>query len=95
MEKKYQLLYKKMLTEIGKCWQSEKPDKDKAEDCFWIAHHYCDCIKKIARKEGFSGNDNEINFFRNVKPQFVCFLDYYVLLSEVLMFVPAKKGIRT
>lgn len=79
-----------MLTEIDKCWQTDKPDKEKAENCFWISHHYCYKIKKIALQDGFSTDKEEIDFFRNVKPQFTCFNDYYVILSESLMFVPPQ-----
>ena len=87
---KYQEIYLNMLTEIDKCWQTCKADKEKAENCFWMAHHYCNRIKELASTNGFSSDQEEIDFFRDVKPRFTCFLDFYVILSESLMFVPKE-----
>lgn len=79
-----------MLTEIGNYWQNCKPDKENAESCFWVAHKYCNRIKELVIQDGFISEQEEIDFFRNVKPRFICFLDYYVILSESLMFVPKE-----
>ena len=87
---KYQEIYLNMLIEIGKCWQTCTPDKQKAEHCFWIAHHYCKRIKELAFQYGFLSDQEEIDFFRNVKSRFISYLDYYVILSESLMFVPEE-----
>lgn len=79
-----------MLTDIDKCWQTGKPDKVKAENSFWVTHNYCNKIKELVSQNLFLSDQEEIDFFRNVKPRFTCFLDYYVILSESLMFVPVE-----
>ena len=42
----------------------------------------------MVRSFDFENEEDEIDFFRDTKPQFRSFIEYYVILSESLMFVP-------
>jgi hypothetical protein len=39
----------------------------------------------------FCNEKEEINFFRNVKPQFTCYIEFFILLSRGLLFMPANR----
>ena len=80
-----------MLQDIGKSCQLAQPEREKSEACFWIAHNYWDQLKKLVRLKGFESEEDEIDFFRNTKPLFTAYIDYYVILSESLMFVPGER----
>ena len=57
------------------------------EDCFWIACQYWNKLKELIRIEPFSGETEEINFFKNIKPKFTCYIEYFVILNEALLFI--------
>ena len=88
MHKAYEILYSEMLQDIEKAWQHAEPDREKSDTCFWIAHDYWNRLKKMVRSIDFENDQDEIDFFRVTKPLFSAYIEYYVLLSESLMFVP-------
>ena len=91
MEKLYTELYSAMQAEIGQCMQQMLPEKERAEKCFWITRNYGTKLKLLIRDRDFSDENEEICFFRNVKPQFVCYIEYFLLISEALSVVPGKR----
>ncbi len=88
MEQEYQLLQQDMLHDIERCLKLPHPEKQNVESCFWIAKNYCEKLKELVKQKGFNDVSREIEFFREVKPQFTFYIQYYVLLSEALQFVP-------
>jgi hypothetical protein len=89
MNEKYQLLYSEMLKDIARCEQLELPDAEWVTACFWIAHNYWERLKKLTNPNGFKNESEEIEFFRNVKPQFTSYIEYFTILSEALVCVPS------
>ena len=88
MREDYELLYKDMLKDIERCWGLELPATERAEKCFWIAYDYADRLKAHVKDGLFNSESEEIDFFRNVKPQFTKYKEFYIILSESFMFVP-------
>jgi len=91
MNEKYQCLYSDMLKDIARCEAMELPDAEWVTACFWVAHSYWERLKKNIDPDKFSSENEEIEFFRNVKPHFTAQIEYYTLLSEALLCVPLKK----
>jgi hypothetical protein len=91
MNEKYQPLYSEMLKDIERCLQLELPEKENAESCFWIANKYWEKLKEVIKNKVFKDESEEIDFFRNVKPQFTCNIEYFILLSEALLFIPEER----
>lgn len=85
----YESLYRDMLQDIERCQQLDHPEKDNAESCFWIAKNYWDKLKEIVKLKGFKDDSEEIEFFREVKPQFTVYIEYFIILSEALQFEPS------
>ncbi len=73
---------------IDRCLQLDLPESERVESCCWIAHNYWQKLKELIKDREFKDESEEIDFFRNVKPQFTFYAEYFVILSEALMFVP-------
>ncbi len=89
MKQEYQLLHHDMLHDIERCLKLQYPEKENVERCFWIAKKYWERLKGLIQKRGFKDARQEIEFFREVKPQFTFYIEYFVILTEALQFVPA------
>ena len=74
MRQDYQLLHSQMLRDIERCMQLELPEKERAESCFWIANNHWDKLKELIKGKAFKDESEEIEFFRNVKPQFTFYI---------------------
>lgn len=90
MKQEYQLLYQEMLQEIERCIQLNLPEMERVESCFWIAQEYWEKLKSIIKQKDFNSDQEEIDFFREVKPQFTCYMEYFIILAESVKFVPMQ-----
>jgi len=84
----YESLHTEMLQDIQRCLQLELPEQERVESCFWIGNNYWDKLKSLVKDKPFVNEDEEINFFREVKPNFTMYIEYFVLLAESLQFIP-------
>lgn len=91
MKNYYEQLYLDMLAEIDNNLQLNLPEKEKAEKCFWISRNFARQLKKIINENEFENEEKEINFFRNVKPKFTSYIEYFLLINEALLFVPVQQ----
>jgi len=91
MEASFTQLYTDMQAEINRCMQQLLPEKERAEKCFWISRNYGKKLKEVIKNREFSDENDEICFFRNVKPQFVCYIEYFLMICEALSIVPGKR----
>jgi hypothetical protein len=58
------------------------------EECFVVCNSAILMLCKGIKKKGFTCSEQEIQFFRTVKPRFVSLQRYYVLLYNHIMFLP-------
>lgn len=87
MKEIYIPLHLDMLTEIDCCMEEVVPEITRAEICFWIARNYRTKLKEMVLQKDFQDEIEEIDFFRNVKPKFVCYIEFYAKLSEALLLI--------
>lgn len=92
MNPAYECLHKEMLQDIGRTIQLDLPEPEKIGSCFWVAANHWDELKKRICPSVFDDPDTEIDFFRNVKPRFTGYIQYFTIVSEALLFVPEKRG---
>ena len=88
MQQEYKLLYKDLRQDIERCMDLELDEKDRIVFCFWIATNYWKRLKTYLENKVFKDADEEIHFFRVVKPQFTHHIEYFLILSEATLFVP-------
>ena len=55
---------------------------------YWIAREYWDKLKAVTRLSELRDEMKAIEFFRNTKPLFTAQVQYFTMLSEVMLFVP-------
>lgn len=91
MNQRYEQLYEEMLAEINKCLQDLLPETEIVAACFWAAKNRWLDLKREIKQIPFNSEEEEIDFFRNIKPKFTEQIQYYTIVSEALLFVPAKK----
>jgi len=81
-------LYELMVIDLKKILESDLPEKQKMEDCFRAAIGHWNEIKVLIKSEGFSSDEGEIHFFKNIKPRFTAEIEYYTLCYHALQFLP-------
>jgi len=89
MKPQWEHLYAEMLTDINRCKSLDLPETEVLEGCCRIARDHWKVIKEVSMEMGFNTNAEEIEFFRDVKPQFTCHIEYYLLLYQATLLVPA------
>lgn len=91
MKQKYQLIYDAMMARINAIEELPVDSLKKAEQCYWAAYYGWDKLKQVIDELGFACDEEEINFFRVLKPRFCSEMEYYVILTEALPFEPENK----
>ncbi|MEI9945864.1 MAG: RteC domain-containing protein [Chitinophagaceae bacterium] len=61
---------------------------EKAEQCYSIAIDHWQRIKIQFKGRTIQIDEEEIIFFRNVKPAFTAHIEYYLMMNQSLLFVP-------
>ena len=92
MKYEYQLLFKAMVTDIKNCKKIGLSEWENTRACFWITKKYWENLKLTTRNGIFRNQKEEIDFFRNVKPQFFGYMEYFILLGTGLLFMPANES---
>lgn len=90
MRNEYHLLHKDMLQHLSICMEDEGSELKKIAGCFWIVNRYWEKLKESKRGKEFGCEEEEIHFFKEVKPEFTYLIEYYCILSEALLFVPEE-----
>jgi len=88
----YSELYHKLLKEIDQCMAIQLPEIERFQNCFWTYMKWNKHLKEQALVNGFKCESEEIEFFRDIKPRFTCFTEFFIIASEALWFVNNKAG---
>lgn len=83
------MLYKKMLSGIESCRQLPLPETEQVELAFKIALDHWEDLKKELINHVFENTTAEIDFYKNIKPKFTCYVEYLPLVYLALSFLPA------
>jgi hypothetical protein len=57
------------------------------ESCFWAAIKSYGKLKRQVLKTCFANKEEEIEFFKEIKPKFTAFIEFFVIATESLWFV--------
>ena len=88
MKSHYLQLFNALLDELDQCAQTGLHERKRFEQCFWISRKYNKELIQLLEEYPFLNEMDEIDFFRNVKPKFTCFTEFFTITSESLMCVP-------
>ena len=92
MNEHWNLLYKKLLTDIEECRDKSLSEKDQIECAFKTSTIYWENIKKQLAGYEFENIKDEINFYKNIKPKFTSHIEYFTMLYQSLLFIPSLEG---
>ena len=81
-----------MIHELHLCKGRYYPPIIEIEYCFQIAYRAWGRIRVKLTHYQFSCDDEEIEFFKVLKPKFTAEIEYYSLLYHCLIFEPAEAG---
>jgi hypothetical protein len=82
----YSEQFNQLVEDMQYCMQNSVHETDRYKNCFWIAIRHYRNLKQLVLKRGFADSFEEINFFRDVKPKFACFVEFFVIASEAVWF---------
>ena len=88
MKSHYLQLFNALLDELDQCAQTGLHERKRFEQCFWISRKYNKTLIQLLEEYPFLNEMDEIDFFRNIKPKFTCFTEFFTIASESLMCVP-------
>ena len=88
MKPQYLRLYENMLKDIEKCKGIERPEIDTIEACYKCTINYLEQLYKHYRLIGFKTEQDEIFFFKSIKPTFAGQVELYITLNHALLFTP-------
>lgn len=84
------IAYRQMKKELTQSQKSNASFERKVESCFAIAYRFWATIKRKVSKYQFENDDEEIEFFKIVKPKFTSEIEFYTLLYHCVLFQPTE-----
>jgi len=91
MNTKWEIPHMEMLNEIVRSWNMDLPELEKVEEAFKIALDYWHEVKKKLNGFVFGSKDEEIKFYKYIKPKFTSYIEYFILLNHGLLFIPNER----
>jgi len=92
IEMKCNLLHSEMIAIIDRYWSTELPEQHKVESTFSLAEGYWKTVRNELKDYLFVNTDEEIHFYKNVKPKFTSYIEYSIILYQALSFAPADSN---
>lgn len=84
----WERIHNEMMDTMNQCKNLELPETEKIECCFRIATNYWEIVKRKWKEKENPSLDEEINFFRDLKPGFTAYIEFYLLQNQGLLFAP-------
>jgi hypothetical protein len=81
-------LYQDLLRELEKCRNEGLPFIIETEHCFYIAERFRSLLRDEVSSSKFTSVEEEIEYFRNIKPKFITESEYASLLNFAGNFCP-------
>jgi hypothetical protein len=80
--------YEKLALEIDQHLARQGPPIEKMEACFMTALAHWEHLKENIKKHEFDSDQEEIIFFKTIKPRFTGLVEYYNQCYQALLFLP-------
>ena len=88
MKKLATRLHNRLVSEIELCKAKKLPADEEIERCFLIAKGYWKTLQERLEGYVFYTTEEEIYFFKDIKPLFTAEIEYYNLLYHTRLFQP-------
>jgi hypothetical protein len=85
----YQAYYHQLLATLALHTDAGRPESKKVEACFKSSLECWGKVRKEVKRHDFDNTADEIRFFKEVKPLFTSYIEYYTYCYHALLFMPA------
>lgn len=82
-------LYHNMVSEIYSSQQPELSPAGRITMCFKICMDHWGRLKELMKDYSFADDEEEIWFFKVIKPKFTALIEYYTLVYHAELFMPS------
>ena len=83
-----------MQAEVNKCYQREEPELERVECCFKTTADSWLRVRQQLADDYFESEQEEIDFFKNVKPLFTSQIELYTLIYQGILFSPKEDPLK-
>src|SRR5437016_2022586 len=90
MIQKWQTLHAEMLADIEKCLQHQLSEEAQVECAFKVAGNYWQKLKDLFKNYRFKNRDEEVDFFKNIKPAFTSYIEYFTIVYSSQILKPVN-----
>src|ERR1700761_7408156 len=84
----YQEYNRQLLRAIRNQEERENPGLEIVEACFKSSLECWGKVRQSAKEAGFRSKEEEIRFFKETKPCFTSYIEYFTLRYHSLLFMP-------
>jgi len=88
MKQQFQFIYRQMQADVDKCRQQSRTELERIECCFRTADDFWLRMRDALSNHAFRNEDEEIDFFKHVKPLFTSQIEFYTLIYQGMLFKP-------
>lgn len=81
-------LYQEMVSEVYTLRRVDLSASSRITYCFKVCMDYWNRLKEMLKSHSFANNEEEIWFFKALKPKFTALIEYYTLVYHALLFMP-------
>jgi hypothetical protein len=93
MPPEYQEYYRQLLAAICAHQGAARPEMKMVEACFKSSLDHWGKVYRQVSQQGFRTSAEEISFFKEVKPGFTAWIEYYTYRYHVLLFRPSGSAL--
>jgi hypothetical protein len=90
MVQKWEITYEEMVHHIDECHHKNIPEQEQAGHAYKIALQCWQQIKAEMKSYEFINEQEEIDFYKGVKPKFTGYIEYLMLVNNGLIFIPTE-----
>jgi len=83
-------MYRRLRADVDQCGQRDVPELERIECCFRTASVYWTNMLEELSQYRFATEEEEIDFFRNIKPLFTSQIEFYTLIYQGMLFKPKE-----
>lgn len=90
MKQYCQTAYLQLQAAIGRCLEQDIPELEKVESCFRTATGCWVKVREELLHYRFATEDEEIDFFKHIKPLFTSQIERFTLIYQAILFKPKE-----
>lgn len=88
MHPKWEPLFNERLSDLRRYQEMQICENEQAECCYRVACNYWLRAKELFLQQMVYDDSEELEFFREIKPAFTAYIEYYMILNQGLLFIP-------